>query len=78
MPIVRCHGAPSSRLEGALLEQAAADLGVRLIVPDRAGMGQSDFQRRRLIEHWPDDVRHLTAAVGLEKFVVLGVSGGAP
>lgn len=77
-PIVRCHGAPSCRLEGALLAQAADDLGVRVVVPDRPGMGQSDFQRARRIEHWPSDVAHLATALGLERFAVLGVSGGAP
>jgi pimeloyl-ACP methyl ester carboxylesterase len=78
VPIVRCHGAPSCRHEGALLAEAAVDLGVRLVVPDRPGMGQSDFQRRRRIEHWPNDVAQLAAALGLQRFAVLGVSGGAP
>lgn len=78
VPIVRCHGAPSSRLEGALLAEAAGDLGVRLVVPDRPGMGQSDFQEHRRIEDWPGDVTHLATALGLGRFAVLGVSGGAP
>jgi pimeloyl-ACP methyl ester carboxylesterase len=78
VPIVRCHGAPSSRLEGALLAAASKDLGVRLVVPDRPGMGQSDFQQDRRIEHWPTDVEHLAAALGLQRFALLGVSGGGP
>jgi pimeloyl-ACP methyl ester carboxylesterase len=47
VPIIRCHGAPSCRLEGAPLAEAATGLGVRLVVPDRPGMGQSDIRPRR-------------------------------
>ena len=78
VPIIRCHGAPSSRAEGALLDGGASDLGVRLVVPDRPGMGQSDLQQHRRIEHWPDDVAQLATTLGLRRFAVLGVSGGSP
>ena len=46
LPIIHCHGTPSSRVEGELTFSGpvAAELGVRIIVPDRPGMGQSDFQ----------------------------------
>lgn len=33
------HGYLSSRLEGALLEEHAEQLGLRLVVPDRPGCG---------------------------------------
>ena len=41
-------------------------------------MGGSDYQFERRILDWPDDVLDLTNALGLEKFAVLGSSGGAP
>jgi pimeloyl-ACP methyl ester carboxylesterase len=80
LPIIHCHGTPSSRVEGDLTFSAtlAAELGVRIIVPDRPGMGRSDFQPDRRIVDWPDDVLELASALDLETFAVLGSSGGAP
>jgi pimeloyl-ACP methyl ester carboxylesterase len=78
VPIIRCHGAPSSRLEGEILAASFAELGARVIVPDRPGMGRSDFQPHRAIRHWPEDVLQLADALELDRFSVLGVSGGAP
>ena len=78
-PIVYCHGAPSSRVEGNLIIDgaAASALGLRVIVPDRPGMGCSDGQPGRRIIDWPNDVI-VASALGLETFAVLGSSGGAP
>ncbi|HEX2464017.1 MAG TPA: alpha/beta hydrolase [Thermoanaerobaculia bacterium] len=79
-PIVHCHGAPSSRVEGALVfdPAVATELGVRVVVPDRPGMGRSDFQRHRRIVDWPSDVKELADALRLDDFAVLGSSGGSP
>jgi pimeloyl-ACP methyl ester carboxylesterase len=79
-PIVHCHGSPSSRVEGELLFDKAAitELGLRLIVPDRPGMGRSDFQAGRRIVDWPNDVSDLATALDLQDFFVLGESGGSP
>jgi pimeloyl-ACP methyl ester carboxylesterase len=80
LPIIHCHGTPSSRVEGDLTFSGtlAAELGVRIIVPDRPGMGRSDFQPERRIVDWPNDVLDLAAALDLDTFAVLGSSGGAP
>src|SRR5450759_1157275 len=77
-PISHCHGAPSSRVEGRVIlnAAAAAELDVRVIVPDRPGMGRSDFQPGRRIVDWPNDVLELASALELETFDVLGSSGG--
>jgi pimeloyl-ACP methyl ester carboxylesterase len=72
------HGWPGSRLEGRLAHPAARAKGVRLIALDRPGMGLSDYQPRRALVDWPDDVLQLAAALGLERFAVLGISGGGP
>jgi pimeloyl-ACP methyl ester carboxylesterase len=79
-PIIYCHGAPSSRVEGDLIVNGAtaSALGLRVIVPDRPGMGYSQSQPGRRIVDWPDDVVDLAAALDLETFAVLGSSGGAP
>ena len=77
-PLVLCHGFPSSRLAGALLDGEARGLGVRVIAPDRPGHGLSDFKRRRRVAHWAADVTSLADALGLARFAVLGVSVGGP
>lgn len=78
--IVYCHGVPSSRVEGDLNLNAATltSLGLRVIVPDRPGMGRSDYQPRRTILNWAEDVADLAKALGLDRFGMLGSSGGAP
>jgi pimeloyl-ACP methyl ester carboxylesterase len=80
IPIIHCHGTPSSRVEGDLTFSGtvAAELGVRIVVPDRPGMGRSDFQPSRRIVDWPDDVLELATALKFDTFAVLGSSGGAP
>jgi pimeloyl-ACP methyl ester carboxylesterase len=77
-PIVYCHGFPASRLEAAFAHDAARKLGVRLIALDRPGYGLSDFQPGRRIADWPRDVVEATKALGVARFAVLGISGGAP
>lgn len=77
-PVFYFHGLPSSRLEGALTDAEARRIGLRILSLDRPGMGSSSFQRRRRISDWPEDVAHFADAMGLERFGVLGTSGGGP
>ncbi len=58
--------------------ETASRLGVRLVLPDRPGIGLSDFKPGRAILDWPDDVLALAGALGLERFAVMGLSGGGP
>jgi pimeloyl-ACP methyl ester carboxylesterase len=77
LPVLYFHGSPSSRLEPHLYgDELFSQFGLRIIAPDRPGMGQSDFQPRRGFSDWPKDVLVLANALGLEKFSVLGNSGG--
>ena len=78
VPLFFFHGWPGSRLEGRLGDEAATEIGVRLIALDRPGMGLSDFQEGRTLVDWPDDVVEAAAALGLDRFAVLGISGGGP
>jgi pimeloyl-ACP methyl ester carboxylesterase len=76
-PVFHFHGSPSSRLEPLLLgDEVFSQLGLRIIAPDRPGMGQSDFQPNRGFSDWPNDVVFLANALGIEKFSILGISGG--
>ena len=77
-PLFFFHGFPGSRYDGAYAGQVAAGMGIRLIAPDRPGMGYSDFKPKRKLLDWPDDVCLLADALGLETFGVLGYSGGGP
>jgi pimeloyl-ACP methyl ester carboxylesterase len=77
-PILYCHGFPASRKEPELAGAAAARLGIRIIAPDRPGFGLSDFQPNRTLMDWPADLAALADALKLERFSVLGVSGGGP
>jgi pimeloyl-ACP methyl ester carboxylesterase len=78
MPLIFFHGFPSSRLMFRLGDAPARDVGMRLIAPDRPGIGLSDFQPGRTIGAIADDVAALADHLGLEHFAVAGVSGGAP
>lgn len=77
-PVFFCHGWPSSRMMGVLTEEAARDLGVRILSPDRPGVNESAFQTGRTLLHWPSLLRELADQLGIDKFRVLGISGGAP
>jgi pimeloyl-ACP methyl ester carboxylesterase len=77
-PVLSFHGGLSSRLDAAPAHQAAVDLGVRLISPDRPGIGRSTFQPGRRLLDWPADVAALTDALGIDRFAVMGWSCGGP
>jgi pimeloyl-ACP methyl ester carboxylesterase len=79
-PIFYFHGSPSTRLEWHLFgsDALARKLKVRIIAPDRPGLGRSDFQPGRRISDWPADVIALADRLALARFAVLGYSGGGP
>lgn len=78
-PVLYFHGTLSSRLEPLLLGDGIfSSHGLRIIAPDRPGMGRSAFQLHRGFADWPIDVIALADALGLDKFSVLGYSGGGP
>ena len=74
MPVVYCHGFPSCRLEPSMLPVE----GIRLIALDRPGYGLSDPLPGRTLLDWPRDVAAAADALGLDRFAIAGVSGGAP
>ena len=78
LPLLSCHGGLSSRLDVLPAADAAAALGVRLVSPDRPGVGGSDRQPSRTLLHWPADVAELTEHLGIERFAVMGWSLGGP
>ncbi|NOH03789.1 MAG: alpha/beta hydrolase [Chloroflexi bacterium] len=78
-PVLYFHGSPASRLEPLLIgDEVLRNLNLRIIAPDRPGIGRSTFQPNRGISDWPNDVVALANALKLEKFSIIGNSGGAP
>jgi pimeloyl-ACP methyl ester carboxylesterase len=77
-PILYFHGVPGSRLSGLLAGVLAAPRGGRVIALDRPGYGISDFQPGRRLLDWPQDVVALADHLGIERFAILGYSGGGP
>ncbi len=75
-PIFHAHGVPSSRLEGALLDDAARRHGFRVISTDRPGIGGSTHLPGRRLLDYPRDISSLADALGLARFGVMGASGG--
>ena len=76
--ILYFHGFPGSRLESSIAAPRARAHGARLIALDRPGMGLSSFQPLRTLADWPKDVLELVDHLRIDKFYILGVSGGGP
>lgn len=79
-PVFYFHGHPGSRLEWSAFDDrdVASELGLRVIAVDRPGMGLSDFQRGRTLLDWPRDVLQLADALDIDRFGIVGISGGGP
>ena len=77
-PVFFCHGWPASRLQAGLLHAEALELGARIIAPDRPGIGFSPVQKGRRLRDWPALIGGLADTLGLDRFRILGVSGGGP
>jgi pimeloyl-ACP methyl ester carboxylesterase len=75
-PILSFHGGLSSRLDAAPAHDAALSARVRLVSPDRPGMGLSTYQPGRRLLDWPADVDALVQALGIGRFAVMGWSAG--
>jgi pimeloyl-ACP methyl ester carboxylesterase len=72
------HGWPSSRLQGYLFDELAKKHGMRLICPDRPGIGLSDPQPGRTLADWQQTLTELAAHVGADNWHVIAWSGGGP
>jgi pimeloyl-ACP methyl ester carboxylesterase len=74
--ILNAHGGLACRLDVAAAHDAAAAAGVRLISPDRPGIGQSERRSGRTILDWTVDVRELMDQLDVCRFGVMGWSMG--
>jgi pimeloyl-ACP methyl ester carboxylesterase len=75
--IIAAHGSPDSRVIWRLLDAAARAHHVRIIAIDRPGFGISDPQPVRTVLDWPDDVTRVADHLGIDRFPLIAISGGA-
>ena len=77
-PVFLLHGTPGSRIGPRPRSAILHRLGVRLICFDRPGYGESDRQPGRRVRDAAADVSAIADAFGLDRFAVVGRSGGGP
>ena len=77
VPVIFLHGTPSTGGQGAVVAEAAGSHGVRLIAPSRPGYGASTMSPPGLAST-ANDTLELADQLGLERFALLGSSGGGP
>jgi pimeloyl-ACP methyl ester carboxylesterase len=75
-PIVNAHGGMACRLDVAAAAPVAEKAGIRLISPDRPGIGLSDPQPDRTVTDWARDVAELLDGIDVDRFAVMGWSMG--
>jgi pimeloyl-ACP methyl ester carboxylesterase len=78
LPVLALHGTPGSRLMFGLADKAARERGIRLIAPERPGYGLSDCRASDSLARVAEDLDAVADAFGLDRFALIGVSGGAP
>lgn len=74
--VMYLHGTPGSRMQiTGPVSTVASELGLRLVAPDRPGYGGSSFVPYR-VAGYPAMVARLADSLGIDRFGVVGTSGG--
>jgi pimeloyl-ACP methyl ester carboxylesterase len=76
-PVLVFHGTPACGAGFAWADEPAATRGLRLIAPDRPGVGLSS-RATWTVGSYPTMVASFADAMGIDKFAVWGYSGGGP
>ncbi len=76
--VVNCHGGLACRLDVAAADAIAREAAIRLISPDRPGVGLSDPNPGRTVLDWAADAEDLMKHLGVGRFAVMGWSMGGP
>jgi pimeloyl-ACP methyl ester carboxylesterase len=75
-PILYLHGTPSSRMEASgHFCDMAAELGLRVLAPDRPGYGRTTFTRYA-VRNYPRQLVGLLEELNVGEIGIVGVSGG--
>jgi pimeloyl-ACP methyl ester carboxylesterase len=75
-PVVNCHGGLLCGLDAAGYDIAAREAGVRILSPDRPGLGDSTPAPGRTTADWAADVAGLLDHLGIDRVAMLGWSMG--
>jgi pimeloyl-ACP methyl ester carboxylesterase len=78
MPLVFHHGTPGAATPVRELERAAHARGLRLVTTSRPGYGDSTRQPGRAVVDVVADTAAVLAAIGAERCLIAGWSGGGP
>lgn len=78
LPVLAFHGIPGTRLMFRPTDEIAARLGLRIIAPDRPGFGCSTPQPCRQLQDWIPEVETILSAYNIDRFALIGISGGSP
>ena len=77
-PVFAFHGVPSCGAGFDWAHEPAAERGLRLLAPDRPGIGLSSGPPLDVVGDHPARIAALADALGVDRFAVLGYSGGGP
>lgn len=77
-PVFYFHGFPGSRLQASDFHEIAKTQRCRFFGIDRPGMGLSTFNKKYTILNWSQDLIVLANHLEIDKFSIVGHSGGAP
>jgi len=77
VPVIFCHGWPSSRTMARLTDEPARELGIRIVSFDRSGIRCSSLQPNRKLSDWPCLLEQVVERLDLPEFRMLAISGGA-
>lgn len=77
-PLFYFHGLPGCRSEPELFADPTmmTELGIRMIALERPGYGASHPRPGRTVRDWASDVAAAADHLGVERFAVVGYSGG--
>jgi len=78
LPLVFHHGTPGAATPIRALERAAHARGLRLVTTSRPGYGGSTRQPGRTVADVAADTAAVLAAIGAERCLIAGWSGGGP
>lgn len=78
IPMFAFHGSPTSNAYWAIIDESARIRGVRVLAPNRPGIGGSDPHRLPFLASYTDDVADLADRLEMGRFAIMGHSGGGP
>ncbi len=77
-PVFALHGTPACGAGFDWTDSPARDCGLRIIAPDRPGIGRSTRVEMPAVAGYAVELGALADALEIDRFTVLGYSGGGP